>query len=57
MKVNSPGKINIVDPSMNIIDAIGMVDGFTSIANRKKIKVIRFDGEKPEVYSIDLTDT
>ena len=56
-EVNSPGKINVVDPSMNIIDAIGMVDGFTSIANRKKIKVIRFDGKKPQVYTIDLTDT
>lgn len=55
-EVNNPGIINIADPSMNIIDAIGKANGFTSIANRKKIKIIRFEGQNPEVYHIDLTD-
>jgi len=55
-EVNTPGNINISEPSLNIIDAIGKANGFTSVANRKKIKIIRFKGEKPEIYYLDLTD-
>ena len=56
-EVNNPSKINIVDPSINIIDAIGQVNGFTPIANRKKIKVIRLKDEVSKIYYVDLTNT
>ena len=55
-EVNNPGRVNIVEPSMNIIDLVGMAKGFTSIANRKKIKVIRLNAEKSEIFYIDLTN-
>ncbi|MGB2138037.1 MAG: polysaccharide biosynthesis/export family protein [Flavobacteriales bacterium] len=55
-EVNSPGTKNIIEPSMNIIDVVGLANGFTSTANRKKIKVIRLDGEQPEIFYVDLTD-
>lgn len=54
-EVNNPGVINVIDPKMNILDAIGKVNGFTQLANRKKLKVIRFEDENPKVYYIDLT--
>lgn len=55
-EVNSPGTINVVDPTMNIIDVIGKANGLTAIANRKKVKVIRFNSESPEIYYLDLSD-
>ena len=55
-EVHSPGTKNIVQPSMNIIDVIGLSNGFTSIANRKKIKVIRLNAEKSEIFYVDLSD-
>ena len=41
---------------MNIIELVGLASGFTSLANRKKIKVIRLNAEKSEIYFIDLTN-
>lgn len=55
-EVHSPGTKNIIEPSMNIIDVIGLSNGFTSIANRKKIKVIRLNAEKSEIFYVDLSD-
>ena len=55
-EVHSPGIKNIIEPSMNIIDVIGLSNGFTSIANRKKIKVIRLNAEKSEIFYVDLSD-
>ena len=55
-EVNNPGTFNIVEPSMNIIELVGLASGFTSLANRKKIKVIRLNAEKSEIYFIDLTN-
>ena len=54
--MNSPGTKNIIEPSMNIIDVVGLANGFTSTADRKKIKVIRLDGEQPDIFYVDLTD-
>lgn len=55
-EVNTPGTINIIEPSTNIIDVVGMANGFTSIANRKRIKIIRLNYEKPEIFYVDLTN-
>ena len=51
-EVNNPGTINIVQSSTNIIDVIGLANGFTSIANRKKIKVIRLNAEKQKFFTL-----
>ena len=55
-EVNSPGIKNIIEPSINIIDVIGLSNGFTSIANRKKIKVIRLNAEKSEIFYVNISD-
>ena len=55
-EVKNPGLINIIEPTINLLDVIGKVNGFTQIANRKKIKIIRLEGEKTEIFYVDLTD-
>ena len=55
-EVVNPGSINIFEPSINLLDIIGKVNGFTQMANRKKIKIIRLGVEKPEIFYVDLTD-
>tara|TARA_B100000900_G_scaffold387520_1_gene378826 strand:+ start:135 stop:878 length:744 start_codon:yes stop_codon:yes gene_type:complete len=55
-EVNNPGVINVVENSINFIEAIGMANGFTTVANRKKIKVIRLNAEKSEIFFVDLTN-
>ena len=55
-EVENPGSINIFEPSINLLDIIGKVNGFTQMANRKKIKIIRLGVEKPEIFYVDLTD-
>ena len=55
-EVENPGLINIFEPSINLLDIIGKVNGFTQMANRKKIKIIRLGVEKPEIFYVDLTD-
>tara|TARA_Y100000991_G_C21973423_1_gene350802 strand:- start:760 stop:1503 length:744 start_codon:yes stop_codon:yes gene_type:complete len=55
-EVKNPGLINIFEPTINLLDVIGKANGFTQIANRKKIKIIRLEGEKPEIFYVDLTD-
>ena len=55
-EVKNPGLINIIEPTINLLDVIGKANGFTQIANRKKIKIIRLEGEKTEIFYVDLTD-
>ena len=51
-EVKNPGLINIVEPTINLLDVIGKANGFTQIANRKKIKIIRLE-MKPEIFYVD----
>jgi polysaccharide export outer membrane protein len=55
-EVISPGRFNVVDPNTNIIEVIAQANGFTPIANRKKIKIIRLEVDEPVIYYLDLTD-
>lgn len=56
-EVNNPGLKNIFENSSNILDVVGLANGFTSIANRKKIKVIRLNNnDNPEIFHLNLTD-
>lgn len=56
-EVNSPGLKNIYETSSNILDVVGLADGFTSIANRKKIKIIRLNNnDNPEIFHLNLTN-
>lgn len=54
--VNNPGTYYIVHPKSNIFDAIGAAGDLTEFANRRKIKIIRKNHEKYQIFYIDLTD-
>jgi polysaccharide export outer membrane protein len=54
--VNSPGKHVVNDRKINVLDAIGLAGGFVEQANRKKIKIIRFNDNKSKIYYLDLSD-
>ena len=56
-EVNSPGRYNLVRSNQNILHLIGKANDLTEYANRKKIKVIRRDGDmSSNIIYLDLTD-
>lgn len=56
-EVNTPGKFIIQKSKINILDAISLAGGFNMEANRKKVKIIRFNKDKSKVMYFDLSDT
>ena len=55
-EVASPGKFLVQNKKLNILDAISLAGGFNMEANRKKIKIIRFNEGKSLVNYLDLSD-
>jgi len=55
-EVINPGRYNVLDPNTNILEIISQANGFTPIANRKKVKIIRLEVEEPIIYFLDLSD-
>ena len=55
-EVNVPGRVNVIEPNTNLLEVLGLAGDLTKVANRKKIKIIRTESEKPEVYYVDLRD-
>jgi len=55
-EVNMPGRVNVIEPNTNLLEVLGLAGDLTKVANRKKIKIIRTESEKPQVYYIDLRD-
>lgn len=56
-EVNSPGRYNIVRSNQNILHLIGQANDLTEFANRKRVKVIRSNGENSsEIILLDLTN-
>lgn len=55
-EVKKPGLLNVIDPNSTVIDIIGRAGGFTSLANRKKIKVVRTKGNNPMIFYVDLSN-
>ena len=54
-EVNNPGRYNFADPHPTIFDVIGKANGFTPVANRKRIKLIRTKGHNPGIHFIDIS--
>lgn len=54
-EVNNPGRYNFSNPQPTIFDLIGEANGFTPVANRKKIKLIRTQGNNPGIHFIDIS--
>ena len=55
-EVNIPGRVNVIEPNTNLLEVLGLAGDLTKLANRKKIKIIRTESEKPQVYYVDLRD-
>ena len=56
-EVNNPGKFIVQKSKTNIVEAISLAGGFGMEANRKKVKVIRFDNKKSKVIYFDLSNS
>ncbi|MBC8266062.1 MAG: polysaccharide biosynthesis/export family protein [Flavobacteriales bacterium] len=55
-EVKSPNRYRIINPKINILDAIATAGDITEIGNRKKVKVIRLTDKDPRVFYLDLRD-
>jgi len=54
-EVRNPGKFPIYNNHVNIFEALSMANDMTSFANRNNVKIIRSDGNKNTVVTLDLT--
>ena len=53
-EVKNPGKYAIYKNQVNIFEALAMANDLTTFANRNKVQIIRTDGNKNTVVTIDL---
>lgn len=53
---NKPGNYSLAKNQVHLLDLIGESGGFTTRANKKRIKIIRGNKLNPEVLSINLED-
>jgi len=56
-EVQRPGRFLVQKPTINILDAISLAGGFNVEANRKKVKLIRFNNDKSKILYFDLSDS
>jgi len=55
-EVNSPGVQLLFQSTPTLLNAIGQVNGMTSFADIRAVKVIRTIGDQTKVFNVDLTD-
>ena len=54
-EVRRPGRVDIVEDTTNLLEALATTGDLTEFASRNNIKIIRGTRTKPEVETIDLT--
>lgn len=54
-EVNKEGLYNMTKNKITILEALTLAGGFTEYARRKEVKVFRMNGEKKEVFLVDVT--
>ena len=54
-EVRQPGRVNIIEDTGNLLEALSTTGGFTDFAARNKIQIIRGTQSNPIVKTIDLT--
>ena len=54
-EVKNPGKYSIFNNHINLFEALAMANDLTSFANRNAVKIIRVEGNKNTIVSVDLT--
>ncbi len=55
-EVGRQGTINIVDPKVNVLEAIGQAGGFTQFADRENVRLIRNENGKANMYHLNLLE-
>jgi polysaccharide export outer membrane protein len=53
-EVKNPGKYTIYNNRVNIFEAIAMANDLTTFANRSKVQIIRNQGNKNNIVTVDL---
>ncbi len=56
-EINAPGNYPVYEEGITIYDAIAMSGGINDYANLKKVKILRSENNKKQVYDIDLTSS
>jgi len=56
-EVNAPGNYPVYKEGLTIYDAIAIAGGINDYANLKKVKIIRSEKNKRQVYNVDLTSS
>jgi polysaccharide export outer membrane protein len=54
-EVKNPGKVNIIEDTGNLLEAIANSGGLTDFAERSSIKIIRGTQERPVIKTVNLT--
>ena len=55
-EVNGEGVVSSPNPRVTMMEAIGLSGGFTELADRSNVKVIRQVGDKAEIFYINLLE-
>ncbi|WP_276496038.1 polysaccharide biosynthesis/export family protein [Pontibacter litorisediminis] len=55
-EVGSQGQFTTYQDNINVVEAIATAGGFTSFANRGKIKLIRYEDGQAKIYAFSLLD-
>jgi polysaccharide export outer membrane protein len=55
-EVKNPGKYAIYNNRVNVFEAIAMANDLTTFANRSKVQIIRNQGDKNSIVTINLQD-
>jgi len=55
-EVKNPGKYPIYNNRVNIFEALAMANDLTTFANRNKVQIIRNQGNKNNIVTVDLQD-
>jgi polysaccharide biosynthesis/export protein len=55
-EVTRQGTYNVVDPKVNVLEAIGQAGGLTEFADGENIKLVRNEGGKARVYKLNVLE-
>lgn len=53
-EVKNPGKYSVYNNRVNVFEALALANDLTSFANRSKVQVIRSEGSKNTIVTLDL---
>jgi len=55
-EVNIPGRVSVIEPNTNLLEVLALAGDLTTVANRRKIKIIRSESKSTKVFYVDLKD-